>query len=499
MATLKEAIQTGKREPDSTRTQELIQAILSGNMDEIATKEGLDLTRIKQSFAGVPTPPPPPPPEEPLIRKIPGIIGRRFERVQEAFRKFTVREITPPEVVIRTVGQAIGAAGEIFGEAAIAGAKVLLPKEAEEKIEESFTRALEESDIPGLVEKYQTFKEANPRAAENLEAAANILSVLPIGRFARPAVTAVPRVVPKVIPAVRRVVPAVREVVEEIPVKVRSLKESLVTKPATVEEIIAPAINARETRKIISERRIVRGKKRRLLGDRPDVVEQSGSIKDAAKTIERRIPDAKKLDDIQLSNQLDTEISSISEELRPQMQAVNLQKSQVDKMNDAWQNLKVKQAKEPEFAAFPGAKRVQKNFEGFLDDLSKPVRDPVTGKFRLRTLNDNWDIAKEYDNSITEAVKKADIQSAPSTQLQKEMWLDNRSIFRDILKDSSEGLGDTAKRAFSDMSDFYLARNNIISKAKINLKGEPSVVKRLLKNQILRYGVAGIGIGSIID
>lgn len=53
MPTLREAINIARTEPDSQRSQMLMAAIHSGKMDDVATKEGIDLTKFKEATSHI--------------------------------------------------------------------------------------------------------------------------------------------------------------------------------------------------------------------------------------------------------------------------------------------------------------------------------------------------------------------------------------------------------------------------------------------------------------
>lgn len=258
----------------------------------------------------------------------------------------------------------------------------------------------------------------------------------------------------------------------------------------TIRNLIAPKITARESRQIISESRVTRGKDSFLFGQRPDVVIQSKQVERAADTINRRIPGAEKMNDFTLNNRLKIEIGSIGRNLKPQMKQVNVSPEITNKALDSWSILKKAQAKSPDFVAFPGASRFQKNFEGFLGLIAKRVKGE-TGQFRQRNLDDLWDIRIRYDRSIPTRVKQATDQSPAALQLQKEMWLENRAILNSIINNTSSGLGRTSQKAFSQMSDLYMARQNIATKSKILTERKPGLVS--LKN-LFRFG---IGVGGV--
>jgi len=259
---------------------------------------------------------------------------------------------------------------------------------------------------------------------------------------------------------------------------------------AAVEDFVSPKINAKETQKIVAEGRAVKGKKGILGGKKPDLVEQTAEVKRAAGTATRRIEGfadlAKKGDDFVAVKAVDAEITNIAKLLSPEMKKVPVSKSTVSKMDESWRLLKKQQADTPEFGNFPGAKKVQEKFERLLAEAKN-----------AETLDDLWDLRKKYDGPkfTPPSVKKATGASAPFTQLQKEMWLENRGILNDMINSEALGLGNVSKQAFVDMSDLYTVKQNLATKAKIDVKGKPGAIGQFIKRAGLPTG--GIG-GSIL-
>jgi hypothetical protein len=161
--------------------------------------------------------------------------------------------------------------------------------------------------------------------------------------------------------------------------------------------------------------------------------------------------------------------------------------SMIDVAFNAWDRIKKRQQGSVEFTEFAGAKRFQEIFEGHLNKLRKGTTD--------KNLNDLWQIRKNYDNSIPDRVKQATDASPITSQIQKEMWLENRRILNDLINDSTRGLGTESQEAFKDMSNMYIARQNIIGKAKLDVKGEPGVVgktKEAVLDRAVPFGVGGL-------
>ncbi len=277
-----------------------------------------------------------------------------------------------------------------------------------------------------------------------------------------------------------------------------------VEKPITSEQarsnigdVISPKLNAKETQAAINEGRVTRGKDSFLFGKKPDIVAQSDEINHAIDTIQNTIPDAGKMNDVQLSSALDSKTSELAQGLQKDMANVPIKPETTGKVLSAWKAIKTAQQAEPEFDGFAGSAKSQARFESYLKQLEWDVTDE-TGKFKSptpKTLDDIWSVRKSYDDSIAPNVKTATTASAPSLQWQKQMWLDNRSILNAVINDSKEGLGDVSKKAFSDMTDMYTARQNIASKAKIDVEGKSGLLPSN-KKELLKWGI-GVGGGAI--
>lgn len=318
-----------------------------------------------------------------------------------------------------------------------------------------------------------------------------------------------------------------------------------------VQEMIAPGVNAKEVRKAMDEGRLTRGEQGFWFGKKPDAIEVSEKIKNISDTISRRIPNAAMLDDVGLNNRLKVEIETTADNLKPRMAEVKLRDvtptetaivkvakqydtpeafvdafnrgeldadtvnrirneygedifddqtaladlfnrsknpSMIDVAFNSWDTIKKQQQNSTEFLEFAGAPRFQEIFESYLNRLRKGTKE--------KTLDDVWEIRKAYDQSIPERVKNANDVSPISTQIQKEMWLQNRRILNDIINDSARGLGKESAQAFKEMSDMYTARENIISKTKLDTKGKPGAIQKVKESTVDQ--VIPFGIGALI-
>lgn len=264
-----------------------------------------------------------------------------------------------------------------------------------------------------------------------------------------------------------------------------------------IQDTIAPKLNAKEVKTAISEGRVARGKESTLFGKKPDIVSQSEEVQQAAKTIQKNIPGAENMDDVQLANALDGKIETTAKGLEGDMKNVPVDQSTTGKVVDAWKTMKKAQETEPEYDAFPGSAKFQAKFESYLKELEWDITD-ASGKFKApssKTLNDIWSVRKAYDASVPQNVKTATTASAPSLQWQKSMWLENRALLNAAINDTAKGLGKESQQAFSDMSDMYMSKQNILSKAKIDTEGKPGLLPSN-KSDALKWGLS-VGGGVI--
>lgn len=264
-------------------------------------------------------------------------------------------------------------------------------------------------------------------------------------------------------------------------------------------EIISPKITSKETQAIINEGRLTRGKESVVFGKHPDIVQQSDAVERIASTIERTIPKADAMNDVQLSLALDTKIGEIARGLKTEMQMTPIKQSTTGKVRDVWSKVKNEQVSRPEFLDNEAGNRAfQNKFENYLKELDWDITDEA-GKFKAptrKTLDDIWEVRKQYDDSIPENVKKANSNSSPILQTRKQMWLENRAILNSAINDQIEGLGGTSRKAFADMSDMYDARQNIASKAKIDVKGSMGLLPKN-RQELVKWGI-GAGVTYVI-
>lgn len=277
----------------------------------------------------------------------------------------------------------------------------------------------------------------------------------------------------------------------------KTAQEKGVKESSVIQELISPKITSKETRKIIEEGRLTRSKDSAIWGKKPDIIAQAEEVQRAGDTILKNIPGAAKMNDAQLSTAVNNEITKTAKALQGEMKTVVIKPDTTGRVIDNWKKLKAKQQSTPEFIDNQaGNIRFQEQFENHLKKLEWDITSP-TGKFKKpspKTLDDLWESRKSYDASIPERVKKATSASSPQDQVRKEMWLDNRALLNHAINDTVSGLGKESQEAFAKMADMYMANENILAKAKIDLRGEKSTLPTSKKDIIKWLSIGGGGV-----
>lgn len=421
-----------------------------------------------------------------FFERVGGDIKKRGSQIGETFGKLFRGEITPLEAPLPVLGDIAGGITDIGGEVI----SELTPDFIKRKIDDVFQteggqKALEA--IQGGVEAWEGFKNENPRIAEQVEGVVNIGSLLLEGKAG--------------LEAAKGGINLSKRTLRTTVNKIDDLKNFRNAKNVrSIEDKIAPGINSREMKKIISEGRVSAGKESKLFGRKKDLVTQSKRIKRAAGVVKKRIPGANKMDDFQLANATNKEITSISNRLRPQLSRVNVTTKERGLIDDAWSTIKKRHLSDPELSTVPGFSKSEANFQRFIDEIKTPVRNP-DGTFRQKNLNDIWELRKSYDDSVKANIKNAGPTSPSDLQFKKQIWLERREIFNDLIFNMGERLPQSPKKLFSEMSDLYMVRNNVINKAKIATEDIPGVLSpATIRKQLIKYGLpAALGYQILFD
>lgn len=398
-------------------------------------------------------------------------IKERANNIVDQYVKAQEGERNPVAAGFDIAGETLAGVGGLIGETVIGAGKVALSQEKEDAIKTSLTDAIqpivEDPDIQGVVNRYQNLDENTKqdlRTGGNIVMAlVDILTLGTAGKGVRAAAPIIKEGAEQAAKAGTRGVGALGVAVQDAGRGAGNLLPN--GRRVSVAETISPKITAKEGRKIIGEGRVERPAESVLFGRRPDVVTPDERTAAAAAIIEARIEGAETLDIFQLSNEIKSFTDLSVQDLKPQFQAVKVADDSVENAFTKWEQVKAKQADEPEFEAFAGAPKFQQRFENFLAELAA-----------ADNLDDAWQIRIRYDDIIPDSVKQANSNSAPSTALQHDMWLENRAIMNDVIFELSEGLDTSGKAAFDELSLLYQARNNLIQKGKIDIKGEKGIV-----------------------
>lgn len=238
-----------------------------------------------------------------------------------------------------------------------------------------------------------------------------------------------------------------------------------------ISDMISPKPTIAQAKQAMTEGRLFNGSD-------PTLLKAGGGTKIAAstqqaasaQTIGRLIPGADSMDEPTLYGALKDKISETAQTLKPQMEATPIKPETVSAVKDNWTSLKKTQIEDALATDEPNVTKMQSNFQKFLN------------KSASGNMNDLWETAKGYDDSIKANVKAATDSSPHELQMAKDIWLQNRGILRDAINDTANGMGKTSQTAFKDMRDMYEGQNGLLSKAKATGEGAPSKVTTALKH-----------------
>ncbi len=262
---------------------------------------------------------------------------------------------------------------------------------------------------------------------------------------------------------------------EEKAANLQSLKEKITPKPTVKEAKLA-----------MDQGRLIAPTEGGILtkGEPSKVLTSDQQLK-SIQTIDRLIPDHANLSEPELYTELKNKIGETAQKLKPEMEKVPIKPETVKQITDEWTKVKADQKGNAYTPADVNVKKLQADFENRLKTA------------KSGNMNDIWEARQAYDDSVPDNVKKATSQSSESLQSKKEMWLQNRRILTNAINDTKNGLGETSRGAFSDMTDMYEGKNGILSKAKIETKGAPSKLSQTLqKHPIIKAGVRAAGLGA---
>lgn len=253
-----------------------------------------------------------------------------------------------------------------------------------------------------------------------------------------------------------------------------------------IAEMVSPKPTPKQAQIAQSEGRLYQGKEPTLFkAGTADKVATSDKTFNATQTIKNSIPDAAKMKPSELYTAVDNKITETAKNLRPQMEATPIKPETIKKINDDWTNTKKTQMADAPATEEPNVAKRQAKFEELL-------KKSGNGNHA-----DLWDTRVTYDESIPKSVKQANEYSSESLQLQKDEWLQNRSILNDAINDTELGVGVNSQKAFKDMSNLYEARTSLTSKAKVNQAQVSKINQFLRDNPKVAKALGGYGIYEI--
>lgn len=258
-----------------------------------------------------------------------------------------------------------------------------------------------------------------------------------------------------------------------------------------ISDMISPKPTIAQAKQAMTEGRLFNGSDPTLLkAGSGTKIAASTQQAASAQTIGRLIPGADSMDEPTLYGALKDKISETAQTLKPQMEATPVKPETVSAVKDNWTNLKKTQISDALATDEPNIAKLQNNFQKFLN------------KSASGNMNDLWETAKGYDDSIKANVKAATDASPHELQMAKDIWLQNRGILRDAINDTANGMGKTSQTAFKDMRDMYEGQNGLLSKAKATTEGAPSKLEQFGKTKtgkVLKYGAEAVVGGTILD
>ncbi len=459
MATFKEAVQYAQQNPNSDFAKNFEVGIKSGQFIEPAKKEGIDLTPFVQLQQNNQQSA-----EQPVEQKSNNPMnpqGSEDLTVKDAAKGLFNNLIKPViKDVARTATNFVNAA------------EVATGKEKTQPFSGKFL-----GSVPAI-----GFNEDNTEMAPGkqlLDTGGAALDIALAGDL--PGVKNVAKQASKDI-AEGIVKPVVKNIVEK---KIARAAEKEVV---SITDKITPKLTVKETRLATKEGRLLKGKDPTLLrGGTPDTVIPSDKVIKSSQTIQREIPGAAKMKEPELYTALEGRTSDMAQKLKPEMRKVPIKPETIDKITSDWETIKKSQLNDPYTPNNVNVKKLQSDFETRLR------------KSKADSMDDLWETRKGYDASVPINVKQATSLSSDSLQAQKEIWLQNRKILNDAMNDLENGMGETSKKAFADMTDMYHAKENLLSKAKVVNEGQLSKIKQWVKENPWKSAVGGYLGGKAVE
>lgn len=140
---------------------------------------------------------PPPDRSKGFFGRLGDDIKQRYENVKESSKLVDEGKQGNLGFGFQLAGQIAGGVGDVIGEGITSAYRTVAPRAVEDAVARAGDEIGQSEVVQGAFKKYEGFKENHPALAKNLEAAGNIASIIPVGKGAGLAATALERVAPK--------------------------------------------------------------------------------------------------------------------------------------------------------------------------------------------------------------------------------------------------------------------------------------------------------------
>ena len=187
---IQQALDMAKSDPNSEFASKLRKTIESGSIDEVAGKQGVDLTpfgrpkyqesqswnfnpgsRLVEQVKDIPQD------IQKTGQNIAGTFSAGKERISDAMAKGITGEQGLGSATFQAVGEGLRTGANIIGDLFIGGASLITTPAEEQLFQDKLVQGVQSlgktdvgQGVAELAEQYNTFKEANPTVAANLEA-----------------------------------------------------------------------------------------------------------------------------------------------------------------------------------------------------------------------------------------------------------------------------------------------------------------------------------------
>lgn len=392
-------------------------------------------------------------------------IKQRYENVKESSKLVDEGKQGNLGFGFQLAGQLAGAVGDVVGEGITSAYRTVAPR----AVEDAVARAGDEIGQSEIVQKgfgaYEKFKEKNPALAKNLEAAGNIASIIPVGKGAGLAASALERVAPKTA------------------LRIASLAEKGAARfaPRALDEALENAIEV--TRPILKE-----GERKAALNAGQGYVEKGiVKIKENAKDIE--IADSVK--DIVTKNANPIEnLNSVKEGIRAISESVGEELTRNNGIfNSSQLRTVLNKAKEGSKVVFGTDKSLESAYDAVVTEMMRIVDETP------KNLRGLWDARKMFDKVIEEKFGKKVFEDATDNARTNAIRDVRRAVNNYIADRLPEG--NQYKATLKRLNNMYDAKDRLaaIGSKMVNQTKVQRFMAAISKNPTIAT-LAAVGIGS---